>query len=174
MATANLAVRPAIAPGIVAPNATSLVLLFALAAKPVSAQRLVCHWHRNADGRLILRLGVGHIPRSSILHPTNLQNLSRDEWCICWLIEPRLGVRRGYRPRRRAHTGDFGVPFGTILHNDIHCRRAVVRGRPRGGEDSFLTGSGPICSCTMGKTDLGGSGLRHSHPGEERTGPGRD
>jgi len=53
MTAENLDVRPAIAPGIVAPNATNLVLLFALEAKPVSAQRLVCHWHRDADGRLV-------------------------------------------------------------------------------------------------------------------------
>jgi hypothetical protein len=38
MTAENLDVRPAIAPGIVAPNATNLVLLFALEAKPVSAQ----------------------------------------------------------------------------------------------------------------------------------------
>ena len=39
MTAANLDVRPAVAPGIVAPNATNLVLLFALEAMPVSAQR---------------------------------------------------------------------------------------------------------------------------------------
>ena len=53
MAAANLDVRPAIASGIVAPNATNLVLLFALDSIPVSKQRLVCRWHRNADGRLV-------------------------------------------------------------------------------------------------------------------------
>lgn len=53
MAAANLDVRPAIASGIVAPNATNLVLLFALDSIPVSEQRLVCRWHRNADGRLL-------------------------------------------------------------------------------------------------------------------------
>ena len=53
MAAANLDVRPAIASGIVAPNATNLVLLFALDSIPVSKQRLVCRWHRNADGRLL-------------------------------------------------------------------------------------------------------------------------
>ena len=53
MAAANLDVRPAIASGIVTPNATNLVLLFALDSIPVSKQRLVCHWHRNADGRLL-------------------------------------------------------------------------------------------------------------------------
>ncbi len=34
---------------VVAPNATNLVPLFALDP----AQRLVCHWHRDADGRLV-------------------------------------------------------------------------------------------------------------------------
>ena len=53
MAAANLNVRPAIASGIVAPNATNLVLLFALDSIPVSKQRLVCRWYRNADGRLL-------------------------------------------------------------------------------------------------------------------------
>jgi hypothetical protein len=53
MAAASLDVRPAIASGIVAPNATNLVLLFALDSIPVSKQRLVCCWHRNADGRLV-------------------------------------------------------------------------------------------------------------------------
>ena len=67
MAAANLDVRPAIAPGIVAPNASNLVLLFALDSIPVSKQRLVCHWHRNSDGRLSCRWEP--IPRSSILDP---------------------------------------------------------------------------------------------------------
>jgi hypothetical protein len=53
MAAAKLDVRPAIASGIFAPNATNLVLLFALDPIPVSAQRLVCRWHRDADGRLV-------------------------------------------------------------------------------------------------------------------------
>jgi len=53
MTAANLDVRPAVAPGLVAPNATNLILLFALEEEPVAAQRLVCHWHRDADGRLV-------------------------------------------------------------------------------------------------------------------------
>ena len=53
MAAANLDARPAIVSGIVAPNATNLVLLFELDPIPVSKQRLVCRWHRNADGRLV-------------------------------------------------------------------------------------------------------------------------
>jgi hypothetical protein len=53
VAAANLDVRPAIASSIVAPNATNLVLLFAPDSIPVSKQRLVCRWHRNADGRLL-------------------------------------------------------------------------------------------------------------------------
>ena len=53
MAAANLDVRPAIASGIVAPNASNLVFLFPLDPIPVLAQRLVCRWHRNADGRLL-------------------------------------------------------------------------------------------------------------------------
>ena len=53
MTAANVNVRPAVAPGTVAPNASNLVLLFALDPIPVSAQRLVCHWHRDADGRLV-------------------------------------------------------------------------------------------------------------------------
>jgi hypothetical protein len=53
MTAANVNVRPADAPGIVAPNASNLVLLFALDPIPGSKQRLVCRWHRNADGRLL-------------------------------------------------------------------------------------------------------------------------
>ena len=53
MAAADPDVGPTIASGIVAPNATNLVLLFALDRIPVSTHRLVCHWHRNADGRLV-------------------------------------------------------------------------------------------------------------------------
>jgi hypothetical protein len=59
--------RPAIASGIVAPNVTNLVLLFALDRIPVSTHRLVCHWHRNADGRLVCRWKPIH--RSRILDP---------------------------------------------------------------------------------------------------------
>ena len=53
MAAVNRDVRPDTASGIVAPNATNLVLLFALDSIPDSKQRLVCRWHRNADGRLL-------------------------------------------------------------------------------------------------------------------------
>ena len=53
MTAPNLDIRPAIAPGIVAPKATNLVILFALDPMPVSTQRLVCYWHRGADGRLV-------------------------------------------------------------------------------------------------------------------------
>jgi hypothetical protein len=76
MTAANLDVRPVIAPGIVAPNATNLVLLFALDAKPVSAQRLVCRWHRDANGRLVCvwEPDISPDPASSIR--TNLPNLS--------------------------------------------------------------------------------------------------
>ena len=53
MTAANVNVRPVVAPGIVAPNASNLVLLFVLDPIPVSTQRLVCHWHRDADSRLV-------------------------------------------------------------------------------------------------------------------------
>jgi hypothetical protein len=68
MAAANLDACPAIVSGIVAPNATNLVLLFALDSIPVSKQRLVCRWHRNADGRLRCAWAK-HILRSRILDP---------------------------------------------------------------------------------------------------------
>jgi hypothetical protein len=42
-----------VAPGIVAPNASNVVFLFKLDPIPVSAQRLVCHWHRDADSGLV-------------------------------------------------------------------------------------------------------------------------
>jgi hypothetical protein len=53
MTAANLDVRPAIVPGIVAPSTTNLVLLSSLDRMPVSARQLVCHWHRDTDGRLV-------------------------------------------------------------------------------------------------------------------------
>jgi hypothetical protein len=53
MTAPNLDIRPAIAPGIVAPKATNLVILFALDPMPVSTQRLVCYWHRDAYSRLV-------------------------------------------------------------------------------------------------------------------------
>ena len=45
MTAANVNVRPVDAPGIVAPNASNLVLLFALDPIPVSTHRLLCHWY---------------------------------------------------------------------------------------------------------------------------------
>jgi hypothetical protein len=51
MTAAILAVRPAAVPGIVSPKgATDFVRLFALDRS--RGRRLVCHWHRDADGRL--------------------------------------------------------------------------------------------------------------------------
>jgi hypothetical protein len=80
MAAANLNVRPAIASGIVAPNATNLVLLFALDSIPVSKQRLVCHWHRNADCRLVCAWepNVSSDPASSIRKNLSKRFVSRD------------------------------------------------------------------------------------------------
>jgi hypothetical protein len=69
MTAANVNARPAVAPGIVAPNASNLVLLFALDSIPVSKQRLVCRWHLNADGRLVCAWGAKRILRSRILDP---------------------------------------------------------------------------------------------------------
>ena len=73
MTTANLNVRPAIVPGTVAPSATNLVLLFALDRMPVSARQLVCHWHRDADGRLVCAWepdGIVNLSRGGILLPS--------------------------------------------------------------------------------------------------------
>ncbi len=51
MTAAILAVRPAAVPGIVSPKgAADRVRLFAL-DRP-GGRRLVCRWHRDADGRL--------------------------------------------------------------------------------------------------------------------------
>ena len=66
MTAANVNVRPAVAPGIVAPNASNLVFLFPLDPIPVLAQRLVCHWHRDADSRLVC---VWEPDISTIPHP---------------------------------------------------------------------------------------------------------
>jgi len=54
MAAAILAVRPAAPPGIVSRNGatTNLVRLFGLDRPPVGRPQLVCHWRRDADGRL--------------------------------------------------------------------------------------------------------------------------
>jgi hypothetical protein len=53
MTAANINVRPAAAPGTVTPNVSNLVFLFPPDPIPVSAQRLVCHWHRDSDSRLV-------------------------------------------------------------------------------------------------------------------------
>jgi hypothetical protein len=68
MTAANVNVRPVVAPGIVAPNASNIVLLFALDPIPVSAQRLVCHWHCDADSRLVCawKPDISTDPASSI------------------------------------------------------------------------------------------------------------
>ena len=68
MAAANQMSAPAIASGIVAPDATNVVLLFARNPIPVSAHRLVCHWHRDADSRLVCAWepGISTDPASSI------------------------------------------------------------------------------------------------------------
>jgi hypothetical protein len=67
MTAGNVNVRLHISSGIVAHDATNLVLLFALDRIPVSTHRLLCHWHRNSDGRLSCRWEP--IPRSRILDP---------------------------------------------------------------------------------------------------------
>jgi hypothetical protein len=74
MAAANPDVRSAIASGIVAPNATNLVLLFALDRIPVSTHRLVCHWHHNADGRLVCAWEPDLSPDPASLIRNNLWN----------------------------------------------------------------------------------------------------
>jgi hypothetical protein len=52
MTAAILAVRPAPVPGIVSPEgAAELVRVFAL-ERPPARRQLVCHWRRDADGRL--------------------------------------------------------------------------------------------------------------------------
>jgi hypothetical protein len=68
MTAANVNVRPVVTPGILAPNGSNLVLLFELDPIPVSAQRLVCHWHRDADSRLVCawESGISTDPASSI------------------------------------------------------------------------------------------------------------
>jgi hypothetical protein len=45
-------IRPAAKPGIVSSNAIDLVRLFVLDNLPVARRQLVCHWRRQADGRL--------------------------------------------------------------------------------------------------------------------------
>jgi hypothetical protein len=72
MTAPNLDIRPAIAPGIVAPKATNLVLLFALDPMPVSTQRLVCYWHRGADGRLVCAWEADKSPDPASLIRKNL------------------------------------------------------------------------------------------------------
>jgi hypothetical protein len=54
MTAAILDVRPAVRPGIVPTTGatTNLVRLFALDHLPAGRRRLVCHWRRDADGRL--------------------------------------------------------------------------------------------------------------------------
>ncbi len=74
MAAANLNVRPANASRVVAPNASNLILLFALDRIPISTHRLVCHWHRNADGRLVCAWEPDLSPDPASLTRNNLWN----------------------------------------------------------------------------------------------------
>jgi hypothetical protein len=67
------AAKLAVAPGIVAPNATNLVLLFPLHRISVSTHRLVCHWHRDAGGRLVCAWSRKYPPLPSSIG-TNLSN----------------------------------------------------------------------------------------------------
>ena len=55
MTTAILDLRPAARPGINRPDegTRDLVRLFALDRVPKARRPLVCHWHRDADGRLV-------------------------------------------------------------------------------------------------------------------------
>ena len=57
MTAAILDVRPAARPGTVRARGatTDLVRLFALDRLPVHRQRIICRWHRGADGRLACR-----------------------------------------------------------------------------------------------------------------------
>jgi hypothetical protein len=58
MTAAILNVRSAAAPGTVSLKGTKdLVRLFALDRLPVGRSRLVCRWHRDADGRLACTWG---------------------------------------------------------------------------------------------------------------------
>jgi hypothetical protein len=54
MTAAILEIRPAAAPGIVPPKGatTNLVRLFVLDRLQAGRRTLVCHWRRDADGRL--------------------------------------------------------------------------------------------------------------------------
>jgi hypothetical protein len=54
MTAAILDVRLATRPGMSPPqgSTTNLVHLLALARLPAGRQRLVCHWHHDAEGRL--------------------------------------------------------------------------------------------------------------------------
>jgi hypothetical protein len=54
MTAAILAIRPAAPPGDAAPNGatTDTVRLFGLDRLPIGRHPLVCHWLRDADGRL--------------------------------------------------------------------------------------------------------------------------
>jgi len=66
----------AIQPLAVSANSTNLLNLFVLDAPPMSARRLVCHWRRDADGRLACAWApdIGPDPIASIR--PNLPNLS--------------------------------------------------------------------------------------------------
>jgi len=66
MTAAILDMRPASLPGSVPPNGATnnLVRLFALDRPPAGRRRLVCHWHRDANGRLacIWEPDIGPVP----------------------------------------------------------------------------------------------------------------
>ena len=70
MTAAILNVRSAAAPGTVSPKGTKdLVRLFALDRLPGGRPRLVCRWHRAADGRLACLWEPDRDPQNSNERP---------------------------------------------------------------------------------------------------------
>jgi hypothetical protein len=106
MAAANRDVRPATASGIVAPNTTNLVLLFALDSIPVSKQRLVCRWHRNADGRLVCAslpavVASTSFPRFHVVDIAVYRNVIGNQWVVSDahdILDDALRIVGEYQP----------------------------------------------------------------------------
>src|SRR3981081_1877882 len=116
-----LDIRPAAEPGIVSSNAagTDLLRLFALDNLPAARRQLVCHWRRDADGRLSCSWEPDIAP-----HPESLihQSAKSREW-----RPPMSATELCKAPRHGAvlddaHIGDIRGAFGTIRQGDIAPR----------------------------------------------------
>ena len=85
-------IRPAAEPGIVSSNPTAhdLARLFALDRLPAARRQLICHWRRQADGRLACRgepdIARPRIAASIACHAAIKVNMPLEQNKMEWLL----------------------------------------------------------------------------------------